>query len=59
MLCLHTPGTCEAFYLGASEPIDATTSTGVVDFDRIAASARAHGGIALLGPPPFSSRVDG
>jgi quercetin dioxygenase-like cupin family protein len=54
MLCLHTPGTCEAFYLGASDPIDATTTTGVVDFDRIAASARDNGGIELLGPPPFA-----
>lgn len=54
MLCLHTPGTCEAFYLGASDPIDAGTTTGVVDFDRIAASARENGGIELLGPPPFA-----
>ncbi|MFC7487120.1 cupin domain-containing protein [Knoellia sp. CPCC 206453] len=54
MLCLHTPGTCEAFYLGASEPIDAMTTTGVVDFDRVAMSARANGGIELLGPPPFT-----
>lgn len=57
MLCLHTPGTCEAFYLGASEPIDAATGTGVVDFDRIAASAHEHGGIELLGPPPFAAEV--
>ena len=57
MLCLHTPGTCEAFYLGASDPIDAATTTGVVDFDRIAASARENGGIELLGPPPFAAPV--
>ena len=55
MLCLHTPGSCEAFYLGASDPIDGDTTTGVVDFDRIAASARDNGGIELLGPPPFAA----
>ena len=54
MLCLHTPGTCEAFYLGASDPIDAATTTGVVDFERVGASARDNGGIELLGPPPFA-----
>lgn len=55
ILCLHTPGSCEAFYLGASDPIDAETTNGVVDIDRIAASARDNGGIELLGPPPFVS----
>ena len=55
VLCLHTPGTCEAFYMGASEPIDAATTSGPVDFGRIAASGQANGGIALLGPPPFSN----
>ena len=54
VLCFHTPGTCEAFYMGASEPIDAETTTGPVDFDRIAASGKANGGIELLGPPPFA-----
>lgn len=54
VLCLHTPGTCEAFYLGASDPIDAAITTGLVDFDRIAASGRDNGGIELLGPPPFA-----
>lgn len=55
VLCLHTPGTCGAFYLGASDSIDAETTTGVVDFDRIAASARSTGGMTLLGPPPFAT----
>ncbi len=53
VLCLHTPGTCEAFYMGASEPIDADTVSGPVDFDRIAASGQQNGGIEILGPPPF------
>ena len=54
VLCLHTPGTCEAFYMGASEPIGQDVTTGPVDFDRIAASGRENGGIELLGPPPFA-----
>jgi quercetin dioxygenase-like cupin family protein len=53
LLCLHTPGSCEAFYDGASEPADADGS-GPVDFDRIYASAKQNGGIDILGPPPFA-----
>ena len=65
ILFLHTPGCCEAFYWGASEPmpteadgdrpsgVAAGVVEGVVDFDRVRASAQAHGGIVLLGPPPF------
>jgi quercetin dioxygenase-like cupin family protein len=53
LLTLHTPGTCQAFYLGASEPLTAETSK-VVDFDRVQSSARANGGIDILGPPPFA-----
>lgn len=55
LLTLHTPGTCQAFYLGASEPVTADQpASGVVDFDRIMASAKANGGIEILGPPPFA-----
>ena len=55
MLCLHTPGSCEAFYWGASEPLGAEqVASGPVDFDRIRESAKLHGGIQLLGPPPFA-----
>jgi quercetin dioxygenase-like cupin family protein len=53
LLTLHTPGTGQAFYLGASETLTATTQR-LVDFDRIRASAATHGGIEILGPPPFS-----
>ena len=54
MLCLHTPGCCEAFYWDASEPTTADTAApGVVDFDRVRASAQHNGGIDLIGPPPF------
>ena len=54
LLCLHTPGCCQAFYYGASEPISADTSSGPVDFARIQASAVTNGGIEILGPPPFT-----
>jgi quercetin dioxygenase-like cupin family protein len=58
VLCLHTPGCCEAFYLEASEPLgdDPTVGRagGPVDFGRIAASAAHNGGIEILGPPPFA-----
>ena len=55
MLCLHTPGCCEAFYWHASEPLSSDDSdpTGPVDFDRIQESAHRNGGIEILGPPPF------
>ena len=55
MLCLHTPGSCEAFYWDASEPVTTNgTASGPVDFDRVRVSAERNGGIQLLGPPPFS-----
>jgi quercetin dioxygenase-like cupin family protein len=54
MLCLHVPGSCEAFYRDASEPLaPGESGTGAVDFDRVKASAQRNGGITLLGPPPF------
>ena len=56
LLCLHTPGTCQAFYLDASYPIGAEDSaSGPVDFSRVRDSAQRNGGIELLGPPPFAS----
>lgn len=54
ILCLQTPGSCQAFYLGASEPLAAEPAR-IVDFDRIRESAAANGGIELLGPPPFAA----
>jgi quercetin dioxygenase-like cupin family protein len=57
ILCLHTPGCCQAFYLDASEPLDGSTASGVVDFDRVRDSAQRNGGIELLGPPPFAAHV--
>jgi quercetin dioxygenase-like cupin family protein len=52
LLTLHTPGTCQPFYYGASEPLTPDTDR-VVDFDRVRASAVTNGGIDILGPPPF------
>jgi hypothetical protein len=54
LLCLHTPGSCQAFYWDASEPIDTDTSSGALDFARVQASAHKNGGIEILGPPPFA-----
>ena len=53
LLCLQTPGCCQAFYLGASEPLGQETNR-ITDFDRIRQSGAAHGGIEILGPPPFA-----
>jgi quercetin dioxygenase-like cupin family protein len=53
LLCLHTPGSCQAFYWGASEPARDGASPATTDFARVGASAEQHGGIELLGPPPF------
>jgi quercetin dioxygenase-like cupin family protein len=54
LLCLHTPGCCQAFYWEASEPMSADSNApGAVDFTRVQDSAKRNGGIELLGPPPF------
>lgn len=54
VLWLHTPGTCEAFYLEASEPLSDATSR-IVDMDRIRSAALSAGGIEIVGPPPFAA----
>ncbi len=53
MLCLHTPGCCQAFYWDASEPVTGDQAAVAVDFGRIEESGRRNGGIEILGPPPF------
>ena len=50
MLCLQTPGSGEAFYRDAPEPVTAGQSAPAVDFDRVRAAAASTGAI---GPPPF------
>ncbi|MDQ0632889.1 quercetin dioxygenase-like cupin family protein [Arthrobacter pascens] len=52
VLCLHTPGSAQEFYFGASEPA-LGNGVGKVDFDRIRESGRVNGGIEIIGPPPF------
>ncbi len=54
LLTLKTPGIGEEFYRGASEPATDDTAN-KVDIARVQASANQHGGIELLGPPPFQS----
>lgn len=62
-LCLHTPGCCQAFYWDASEPVSTDDERGIeagpVDMSRVQASARANGGITILGPPPFHDGAQG
>lgn len=54
ILFLETPGSSEAFYRGASEPLTPSLEASApVDFDRVRASAARNGGIVILGPPPF------
>jgi mannose-6-phosphate isomerase-like protein (cupin superfamily) len=57
VLCLHTPGCCQAFYWDASEPVAGNDGRGAdagpVDMGRVQASAMKNGGIEILGPPPF------
>ena len=61
LLCLHTPGCCQAFYWDASEPAATGESrrieSGPVDMIRVQASAKKNGGIEILGPPPFDQLV--
>jgi quercetin dioxygenase-like cupin family protein len=56
VLFLHTPGACEAFYRGASDPLGDSEDghDRRVDMARVQASARENGGIEILGPPPFA-----
>ncbi|MCU1364382.1 MAG: cupin protein [Ilumatobacteraceae bacterium] len=58
LLCLHTPGCCQAFYWDASEPVadgdDRALADGPLDMSRVMESAKCNGGIEILGPPPFT-----
>ncbi len=59
LLCLHTPGCCQAFYMDASEPLasdesDRDAAIRGVELGRVQASATKNGGIVILGPPPFA-----
>ena len=51
VLAIQSSCVCEAFYLGASEPLEGSARE--TDFARIAQSGAVNGGIEILGPPPF------
>jgi len=53
VLCLHTPGGCQAFYVDASEAMTDGQLDGPVDMARVQESAARNGGMVILGPPPF------
>jgi quercetin dioxygenase-like cupin family protein len=52
VLAIQTPGSGEAFFRNASQPVD-ESETGPVDFDRIRESAAETGATTIIGPPPF------
>ena len=52
LITIQTPGSCEAFYHGASEP--AGSDAPAPSFRPHCASATKNGGIEILGPPPFA-----
>jgi len=54
LLCMQTPGTGDAFFRHASEPAGDDSIDGPVDFGRVQAAAKEHGGVEILGPPPFA-----
>jgi quercetin dioxygenase-like cupin family protein len=56
VLVLQTPGTGEAFYREAGEPIGSTTDASrPADFARLREVAESSPSIELLGPPPFEA----
>lgn len=54
LLCIQTPGSGQAFYRNASEPVTADAS-GPVDFDRLREVAIATGATTIVGLPPFAA----
>jgi quercetin dioxygenase-like cupin family protein len=56
ILTLQTPGSGEAFYRDASEPVSAETDPARTDLGRLRAAAERHPDIIqILGPPPFEA----
>ncbi|MGH3148701.1 MAG: cupin domain-containing protein [Rubrobacter sp.] len=57
VLVLQTPGSGEAFYRDATEPVTAESDAGrPPDWDRVRAAAERHPDIIqILGPPPFEA----
>ena len=56
VLALQTPGTGEAFYRDASEPVSSPDDAErPADFARLRAVAESSPTIEILGPPPFAA----
>ena len=56
ILCLHTPGRCQAFYMDAGVPLeDGDPGSGDIGFGRVTEPARRNGGIEIPGPSPFAA----
>ena len=55
ILTLQTPGSGEAFFRLASEPVVDGQPAAPVDFGRIRDAALQTGAIEILGPPPFGN----
>lgn len=54
VLTLQTPGSAEAFYRGASEPMGADSDpSGPIDMAKVREAAERSGGMQVIGPPPF------
>jgi quercetin dioxygenase-like cupin family protein len=53
LLMVQTPGSGEAFYREASEPLGGGANPGRVDFGRIRTAAVSTGSTVIVGPPPF------
>ena len=53
MWCVQTPGSGEAFYRMASEPVVEGEPATPVDLARVQEAALATNAIQVLGPPPF------
>jgi quercetin dioxygenase-like cupin family protein len=58
LLAIQTPGVGQAFYRGASEPAS-DDEPNRVDIALLQASAEEHGGVEILGPPPFDHQPVG
>ena len=60
MLALQTPGTGEAFYREASDPVDASADASwPPDWERLRGVAERSESIELVGPPPFAAQASG
>jgi quercetin dioxygenase-like cupin family protein len=60
LLTLQTPGSAEAFYRMASQPATTTTDpAGSIDMSKVIEAGEKTGGMKVVGPPPFVTKVNG